>query len=314
MPRPARPAATPAHFNCDTAASNARGGFFGSGQAKLLQTAATLDLDTTDQKSVDFIDSNRFALNVQTTGLSLGELWMHGNAGIEARVERGFHHADRNIDVVAKVSGWVPVIRSLTPFPKNSTFLATPLSFTASYGYRDKQQEGAEDNGRVLAATALYPLFLFDNYQIDLDAQWTHTDIDDLPTGTSKTQRRYKATVSYLANVDNGFKVTSIEDGSFGVMLKTSPILRRGRDLEIQFQRWHEVIRVIWRWRFRAAALPVRSDIGFGRDPRRSHSPNARSFESPIPRDSPNTNAAKSRLARTLDWRGRRGSNPRPPA
>lgn len=199
----------------------ARGGFFGYGKGRLLQTTATLNIDTTDQESADFVDNNRVALGVEATGLGFGRLWMHGTAGVEARVEKGFHHSTRNADFVAKVSGWVPVARSITLFPRNGVFIAAPLSFTASYGYRDKKVDNTNSGGRVFEASALYHLFVFDQYRIDLNARLTHNDVDELPVGTPKTQRMYKATVSYLANVEKGFEVlTSIENGSFGVMLK----------------------------------------------------------------------------------------------
>lgn len=199
----------------------ARGGFFGQGNNPLLQTTATLNIDSTDQDSPDFIDNNRLAVAVGASRLSLGRLWMHGTAGVEARVEKGFHHANRNADVVAKVTGWVPVLRSLTLFPRDGVFIAPPLSFTASYGYRDKKVENVDTTGRVFEATALYHLFLFDQYQIDLSARWTHNDVGNLPAGTPKTQRMYKATIAYLADMDKGFKVlTSFENGSFGVMLQ----------------------------------------------------------------------------------------------
>lgn len=201
----------------------ARGGFLGKDptKGKLLQTTATLNIDTTDQEDPDFIDNNRVAVGVQTTGLSLGRLFMHGNAGIEARVEKGFHSPNRNADLVAKVSGWVPVARSITLFPRNGVFIAAPLSFTASYGYRNKSQDDVDSQGRVFEATALYHLFLMDQFQIDLSAVLTHSDLDDLPAGTPKTQRMYKATISYMQDPSKGFKVlTSIENGSFGVMLK----------------------------------------------------------------------------------------------
>lgn len=199
----------------------ARGGFFGQGKNQLLQTTASLLLDTTDQDDTDFIDNNRVAVGVQATGLNFGRLWMHGNAGIEARVERGFHHPNRNADLVAKVSGWVPIARSVTLFPRNGVFIAAPLSFSASYGYRNKKQTGVESQGRVFEATALYHLFLMDQFQIDFSATLTHNDLDDLPAGTPQTQRMYKATMSYMTDPTKGFKVlTSIENGSFGVMLE----------------------------------------------------------------------------------------------
>lgn len=199
----------------------ARGGAFGQMDEKRFQTTGTLSIDTTDQDDADLIDNNRLAVNVGATGLSLGRLWVHGTAGIEGRVEKAFHRDIHNADVVAKVSGWVPVLRSFTFFPQNGEFIAPPLSFSASYGYRNREQLGASSSGRVFEAAALYHLFLFDKFQVDLSGTFTHSDLSDLPAGTPRTQRMYKATISYLENPENGFKVlTSIENGSFGVMLR----------------------------------------------------------------------------------------------
>jgi hypothetical protein len=199
----------------------ARGGFFGGMKKLSLQTTASLSIDTSDQSSPDFVDNNQATLGVQLKNLSFGRLWMHGGVGIEARIEKAFHQDVRNIDASLTASGWVPILRSFTLFSKNGEFIAAPLSFKASYGYRDHNQSGASVNGRVFEGSALYHLFLLDQFQISFSATLTHNDLNNQPSGIPRTQRLYKATIAYLENTESGFKVlTSVEDGSAGVMLR----------------------------------------------------------------------------------------------
>jgi len=198
----------------------ARGGFFGQKTNALLQTTASLSIDTTDQSSPDFIDNNRVSVGTRLTNLSFGRLLMHGNLGLEARLDKAFHQDVRDADAVVTASGWVPVIPSITLFSQ-SQFIAAPLSFKASYGYRDRSQAGESVKGRVFEGSALYNLFLFDRFQVSFSATLTNNDLDTQPANTPKTQRLYKGTIAYLENPDTGFKVlTSIEDGSAGVMLR----------------------------------------------------------------------------------------------
>lgn len=197
----------------------ARGGFFGKETRSILQTIATLSIDTTDQDSSGFIDNNMATIGTHWTGFSFGRLWMHGKAGVDVRYQQAVHSDVRNGDVVATVSGWVPVARSITLFSRNGDFIAAPLSFTASYGYRDHEAQSVASRGRVLDVTANYNMYLFDQYQLNLTGTWTHNDLDGAAKLPS-TQRMYKATIAYLANPSTGFKVlTSYENGSAGVML-----------------------------------------------------------------------------------------------
>ncbi|HUP63315.1 MAG TPA: hypothetical protein VNA69_23195 [Thermoanaerobaculia bacterium] len=199
----------------------ARGGVFGFKQRSLWQTSAGLAIDTTDQDAPDFIDNNSASLGVNLTNLSFGRLWMHGKAGVQGKVQKAVHHDTQNVDGTLTVSGWVPVLRSFTLFSKNGEFIAAPLSFSASYGYRNHHDAGESYNGRVFDASVNYNLFLFDQYSATLTGTWTVSDLTNRPATTPRTQKMFKATVAYLANPQSGFKVlTSFESGSAGVMLK----------------------------------------------------------------------------------------------
>lgn len=201
----------------------AHGGIFGIQQDRLVQTTASLSIDTTDQDSPDFIDNNRATVGLSLIGLSAGRLWMHGEFGVEARLEKAFHRDIHNADVVAKVAGWVPIAPAVSLFGKKQ-FITVPLTFSASYGYRNRDQEEASFDGRVFEATALYHFFAFDRFMVSLNGTLTVNDLSNRAATIPRTQRMYKATIAYLENPDSpsdGFKVlTSIENGSFGVMLK----------------------------------------------------------------------------------------------
>ena len=201
----------------------AHGGIFGTQEDRLVQTTASLSIDTTDQDSHDFIDNNRAAVGFSLIGLSAGRLWMHGEFGVEARLEKAFHRDVHNADAVAKVAGWIPVARPVNLFGKKQ-FITVPLTFSASYGYRNRDQEDESFDGRVFEATALYHFFAYDRFMISLNGTWTVNDLSDRAATVPRTQRMYKATIAYLENPDkpsDGFKVlTSIENGSFGVMSK----------------------------------------------------------------------------------------------
>lgn len=199
----------------------ARGGFFGYTKNPLWQTNASLSIDTTDQESTKYIDTNRATVGLRFTNLSFGRVWMHGKAGADVRYERGVHNPAKNTDVVFTVSGWVPVLRSFTLFSSEGEFIAAPLTFNASYGYRQHSQDNTtSQNGRVFEAIANYNLYLFDQYQLTLNGTLTHNDYDHPVAGVPRTQRMYKAQIAYLANPRTGFSVvTSFENGSAGVML-----------------------------------------------------------------------------------------------
>jgi len=201
----------------------ARGGIFGMKTAKesLLQSTATIAIDSTNSDTPAFADNNRAAAAVEFTNLNAGRIWMHGNAGVEARADKAFHSDVQNIDAVLKVSGWVPVLRSFTLFSTQGEFIAAPLSFSASYGYRNRRQQGTSGSGRVFEGTAQYNLFLFDDYQVTLSGTWTVNDMTDRLATVHRTQRLYKATISYLADNRAGFRgVASFQDGSAGSMLQ----------------------------------------------------------------------------------------------
>lgn len=199
----------------------ARGGIFGFKQKSLWQTSASVLVDTTDQDAPDFIDNNSAAAGVNLTNLSFGRLWMHGKAGVQGKLEKAIHRDTQNVDGTVTISGWVPVLRSYTLFSQNGQFIAAPLSFTASYGYRNHHNAGESYNGRVFDASVNYNLFLFDQYMATFSGSWTVNDLTNRPATTPRTQKMFKATIAYLANPQSGFQVlTSFESGSAGVMLQ----------------------------------------------------------------------------------------------
>ena len=199
----------------------ARGGLFFMSTPKetLLQSTASLAIDTTDTDDPSFVDNNRAAASVGFTNLSAGRLWMHGNAGIQANVDKAFHSGSQNINATVTVSGWVPLLRSFTFFSTQGDFIAAPLSFTASYGYQSRRQPGVSTSGLVFEGTANYYFYMFDDYQVQLSGTWTVNNMSD-GTNVPGTQRLYKANISYLADNRTGFyAVASFQDGSAGAML-----------------------------------------------------------------------------------------------
>jgi len=198
------------------------GGVFGKGTSKQsrLQSTATIKIDSTDKDSPDFTDDNRAAAGIGFTNLSLGRLWMHGNAGFEAHLDKGFHGGARNADAVLTISGWVPVARSFTLFRTQGEFIAAPLSFTASYGYRNRRQPDGRASGRFFEGSALYHLFLFDDYQVSFSGKWTVNDMSG-SASVPHTQKLFKVTVAYMVDNKRGFQaVASFENGAAGAMLK----------------------------------------------------------------------------------------------
>jgi hypothetical protein len=200
----------------------ARGGVFGMEVKRaLLQSTATIALDSTDTDDASFMDNNRAAAAVGFTNLSAGRLWMHGNVGIETHADKAFHADTRNFDAVVKVSGWVPLLRSYTLFSTQGQFIAAPLSFSASYGYRNRRQAAVSGSGRVFEGTALYHLFLFDDYQVTFNGTWTVNEMTDRAAAIPRTQKLFKVDVAYLADNRKGFyAVASFQDGAAGVMLR----------------------------------------------------------------------------------------------
>jgi hypothetical protein len=201
----------------------ARGGLFGRKAAtrQRMQSTASISIDTTDTDSTAFADTNRAAAGVQFTNLNAGRLWAHGSAGIELQQDRAFHSDSHDFNGMLKVTGWVPLIRSFTLFSTQGKFIAAPLSFTASYGYSKQHAESASYAGRKFEGTALYHLFLFDDYQVSFSGTWTVNDLSNRPATIPRTQKMYKVSIAYLQENKRGFYgVASFEDGSAGVILK----------------------------------------------------------------------------------------------
>jgi hypothetical protein len=184
------------------------------------QTVATVDIDTTDQNDPSFIDNNKATLGFQWAVPPVSNLLKQGTIGFSGSAAKSFHQDIHDIDATVNFSGWLPVIHTLNLFNRSGQFISAPLSFTASYGYRNREQSGDTFHGRVFEATALYHIFAADRYKLDLSGDWTVNDLSNRPPTTPRSQRLYKATISYLADPAAGFSLlTSFEDGSAGVML-----------------------------------------------------------------------------------------------
>jgi len=184
------------------------------------QFLGTVSIDTTDQKDPSFIDNNRATAGVQATRLSFRNLLKQGHFGIEARASKAFHQDVRDVDGALTFGGWLPLIPAANFMNSDGDFLAPPLLFNLSYGYRNRRQTSDTFHGRVFEGTALYHVFAMNRINLDVNGTWTINQMSNRPATTPKTQRLYKATISYLQNPESGFTVlTTIEDGSAGVML-----------------------------------------------------------------------------------------------
>jgi hypothetical protein len=200
-------------------AEYASSGMFGT-KVGTAQTTATLDIDTTDQNDPSFIDNNRATLGFEWDLPPAGNLFKQGELGFQGRASKSAHQDIHDLDAAITFSGWLPVIRTLNLFNRGGDFISAPLSFTASYGYRNRNQQDDTFHGKVFEATALYHVFAIDRYKVDFNGTWTINDLSNRPATTPRTQRLYKATISYLVDPAKGFSMlTSFEDGSAGVML-----------------------------------------------------------------------------------------------
>lgn len=198
----------------------AKGGSLADNSSVGLQTGGALSIDTTDQHDPAFIDNNRGSLGLHITRLRAGHFFNQGRVGIEARASKSFHQDVHDFDGVVMLAGWLPVLPSLNILNRNGNFVAPPLSFSVSYGYRNRTQAGDKLHGRVFEGSALYHVFAADRFNVDFNGTWTINQLSNRPVTTPKTQRMYKATISYLEDPQKGFSLlTTIEDGSAGVML-----------------------------------------------------------------------------------------------
>jgi hypothetical protein len=200
-------------------AQYANSGMFGT-KVGTAETVATIDIDTTDQNDTSFIDNNKATLGFQWNLPPAGNVLKQATVGFAGSAAKSFHQDIHDIDATVNFSGWLPIIHTLNIFNREGQFISAPLSFTTSYGYRNREQSGDTFHGRVFEATALYHIFAADRYKLDLAGDWTVNDLSNRPSTIPRTQRMYKATISYLADPSRGFSLlTSFEDGSAGVML-----------------------------------------------------------------------------------------------
>jgi len=185
------------------------------------QTLATVDVDTTDQDSASFIDNNQATLAFLWKVRPLGNVLKQGKLGFQGSYTKAAHSDIHDFDSTITFSGWLPIIHNLNLFNRQGDFISTPMAITASYGRRNRDQQGEQFKGNVFTGTALYHVFAIDKYKVDFNVTWTVNDLSNRPPTTPRTQRLYQATISYLADPAKGFSVlTSFESGSAGVMLK----------------------------------------------------------------------------------------------
>lgn len=200
-------------------AQYASSGMFGT-KVGSARTVATISIDTTDQSAPSFVDNNTATLGFQWAVPPLGNLLKQGTIGFQGSAAKAFHSDIHDLDATVMVTGWLPIIHTLNVFNRQGQFISAPLSFTASYGYRNRDMDSQTFHGKVFEATALYHVFAADRYKLDFAGDWTVDDLTNRPPTTPRTQRLYKATISYLADPAAGFSLlTSFEDGSAGVML-----------------------------------------------------------------------------------------------
>jgi len=196
-------------------------GFFGSmAKNPNVQTAATLSIDTTTTNNPGYIDNNRGTFGVRYLNPTATPFFAQVNLGGEARVSKAAHSDVHDIDAVATFSTWIPALPAITLLGSGPKFIAPPLSVALSYGYRNKHTADENLHGRVGEATANYYFFAAEKYMVSLGGTWTLNDLPNRPATVKRTQRLYKAEVSYLADPAKGFEVAmSYENGSIGPVL-----------------------------------------------------------------------------------------------
>ena len=178
-----------------------------------------LKIDSTDQKT-GFIDDNSIDAGLYLPGLGINDLLAQGKIGIDVSYARPIHDDQtHDLDATLTVGGWFPFLQSINLLSK-TTQRGSPLSLSASYGYRSKRLSGTTADGTLFSGTAGYHFYVLDNYRVDFTTTTTWTGTDKLPAGTPKTQHYFKAQILYAATPTSKFGiVTSVENGSIGPVL-----------------------------------------------------------------------------------------------
>jgi hypothetical protein len=192
--------------------------------AAALGTDASVDtavsIDTTNRSSPDYIDDNSVSLRFRGGDYRAGSIFARVRFFGEAVYARAVHSHASNADASAGLEFRMPFARSVSLFRRGTgEFIAPPLSVTMSYGYRwHDTPDVSSDDGGVFKGSALYHLYIFGKFRVDLQYDYTYTDFSDPSSTEPRTQRMYRGTIAYL--VDNHFQVkTSYEDGSIGPVL-----------------------------------------------------------------------------------------------
>jgi hypothetical protein len=182
-----------------------------------MQEELSVSIDTPDRqtKGTKFIDDNRIVGAVRSPEYSTA-LINRVRIGVEANFARAVHTEDRNRDIKLAIDGWLPFLPSVNLLSQGRT-VTLPLSFHLSAGNRSQNVSRTKSSGRVAEAGLAYYFYLLNHYAVDLAATTLFNDLSDRPLSTPRTQRSYKAQVSYKQDSLSKFAVVaSFENGHSG--------------------------------------------------------------------------------------------------